>query len=285
MITLYEHPLSPYAQKVKIALREKGLEFEALAPGGLGAGGAEGDFAKASPRGGEVPALVDGEVSIFDLTIILEYLEDKWPSPAMLPAGAAERARVRMLEEVMDTHFEAINWGLAELNWFRRAEGALAETLRASAKAQTEGFFTWLERELGERTWFNGDSFGWGDLSVVPYVNGSLGVGHPPARRSSEALGLGSTSGPMHDPRSPRPSRNGRAPPADDRRRQPGRTGPVQARIPRSPPGMDDQVRRPGGGGQGPGTRQHPLQPDLRLGRASKPGQSTGGHTGVMVRI
>ena len=67
MITLYEHPLSPYAQKVKIALREKGLEFEAVAPAGIGAGGAQGDFAKASPRG-EVPALVDGEVSIFDST-------------------------------------------------------------------------------------------------------------------------------------------------------------------------------------------------------------------------
>jgi glutathione S-transferase len=183
MITLYEHPLSPYAQKVKIALREKGLEFEALSPGGLGAGGVGGDFAKASPRG-EVPALVDGDVAIFDSTIILEYLEDKWPTPAMLPVGAADRARVRMLEEVMDTHFEAINWGLAELNWFRRAEGELAETLRANAKSQTEGFFTWLEGQLATRTWFNGDSFGWGDLSVVPYVNGSLGVGHPPARGS-----------------------------------------------------------------------------------------------------
>lgn len=183
MLTLYEHPLSPYAQKVKIALREKGIAFEALAPGGLGAGAVQGEFAKVSPRG-EVPALVDGEVSIFDSTIILEYLEDKWPTPPMLPKDPAERARVRMLEEVMDTHFEAINWGLAELNWFRRAEGALADTLRANAKAQTESFFTWLERELGARTWFNGETFGWGDLSVVPYVNGSLGVGHPPAKGS-----------------------------------------------------------------------------------------------------
>jgi glutathione S-transferase/RNA polymerase-associated protein len=160
MITLYEHPMSPYAQKVKIAIREKGLEFELAAPSGLGTGAVlRGDFARISPRG-EVPALVDGEVAIFDSTIILEYLEDKFPSPAMLPASAAERARVRMVEEVMDTHFEPIAWGLAELNWFRRAEGELAETLRASAKTQTEGFFAWLERELGEREWFNGEAFG-----------------------------------------------------------------------------------------------------------------------------
>ena len=183
MITLYEHPLSPYAQKVKIAMREKGLEFELAAPAGLGAGAVQGNFLRISPRG-EVPVLVDGEVAVFDSTIILEYLEDRFPSPAMLPASAAERARVRMVEEVMDTHFEPIAWGLAELNWFRRAEGELAETLRARAKTQTEGFFAWLERELGEREWFNGEAFGWGDLSVVPYLNRSISAGHSPARGS-----------------------------------------------------------------------------------------------------
>ena len=183
MLSLYEHPLSPYAQKVKIALREKGVAFEVATPAGMGAGNAQGDFASASPRG-EVPAIVDGDVTIFDSTIILEYIEDKWPTPAMLPKAPADRARVRMIEEVMDTHYEAINWGLAELTWFKRAEGELAETLRANAKTQTEGFFAWLEGQLGDRAWFNGESFGWGDLSVVPHINGSLGMGHAPARGS-----------------------------------------------------------------------------------------------------
>jgi len=180
MITLYDHPLSPYAQKVKISLREKGQAFETQMPGGLGAGGAQGEFVEASPRA-EVPALVDGDVRVFDSTIILEYLDDAYPDPAMRPASAAERARVRMLEEVMDTHFEAINWGISEIRWFRRAEGPQAEALFAAARAQTEGFFAWLEKQLGGREWFNGDAFGWGDLSVVPYVNGSVGQGNPPA--------------------------------------------------------------------------------------------------------
>jgi len=183
MITLYDHPLSPYAQKVKIALREKGLAFETVSPGGLGAGGAQGEFVAASPRA-EVPALVDGEVSVFDSTIILEYLEDRYPDPRMLPAAPADRARVRLLEEVMDTHFVAINWGLSEIRWFRRAEGELAETLLAKAAKQTAGFFAWLEGQLGDRTWFNGESFGWGDLAVVPYLNGSVGHGNPPAKGS-----------------------------------------------------------------------------------------------------
>ncbi len=179
MITLFDHPLSPYAQKVKISLVEKGLAYEAVLPGGLGAGGAAGEFVEANPRA-EVPALVDGEVRIFDSTIILEYLDDAYPTPPMRPASPADRARVRMLEEVMDTHFEAINWGLSEIRWFRRAEGAAAEALTAAARRQTDGFYAWLERQLGDREWFNGDTFGWGDLSVVPYLNGSVGHGHPP---------------------------------------------------------------------------------------------------------
>ena len=174
---LYEHPLSPYAQKVKIALREKGLAFETRLPQGMGAGGAVGEFVEANPRA-EVPALVDDGVRIFDSTIILEYLEDAYPAEAMRPHAPDERARVRMLEEVMDTHFEAITWGLSELSWFKRAEGAEAEAIRGAAARQIAGFYAWLERQLGERTWFNGEAFGWGDLSVVPFVNGAVGQGH-----------------------------------------------------------------------------------------------------------
>lgn len=184
MLTLYEHPLSPYAQKVKIALREKDVPFEAKLPGGIGSGATAGEFAEANPRG-EVPVLIDGDLRIFDSTIILEYVEDKWPSPALLPASPAERARLRMIEDVCDTHYEAINWGLGEIGWFRRAEGELAETLRERAADQTEKIQAWLAKELGSRDWFNGDSFGWGDLSVVPYVAGSVRFGNGPDEGSA----------------------------------------------------------------------------------------------------
>jgi glutathione S-transferase len=189
MISLYDHPLSPYGQKVKIALREKGVAFETVSPGGLGAGGAAGEFAKANPRA-EVPTLVDGETAVFDSTVILEYLEDAYPSPALLPASPGDRARVRMLEEVMDTHFEPITWGLSELRWFKRAQGDEAKTIEAAAARQLAGFFAWLERQLGERTWFNGEAFGWGDLAVVPFLNGAAGQGHPPPHGSKLAAWL-----------------------------------------------------------------------------------------------
>jgi glutathione S-transferase len=180
---VYEHPLSPYAQKVKIALREKGVAFDARLPDGIGTGVTPGGFQQANPRG-EVPALVHGETAIFDSTIILEYIEDVWPGPPLLPASPADRARVRMIEDVMDTQFEAITWGLGELNFFRRAEGALKADMEAKARAQAEAFFAMLEDHLGTADWFNGAAFGWGDLSVVPYLNGAAGFGIAPAEGS-----------------------------------------------------------------------------------------------------
>jgi glutathione S-transferase len=178
-LKLYDHPLSPYGQKVKIALLEKGAAFEAVLPNAIGSGAVDAAFAAANPRG-EVPALLDGETAIFDSSIILQYIEDKWPTPPLLPVGPAERARARMLEDVMDTHFEAITWALSEIRNFGRAEGAQAQRLEASAAAELARWYAWLAVELGTRPWFNGTAFGWADLCVVPFVNGAISFGLKP---------------------------------------------------------------------------------------------------------
>jgi glutathione S-transferase len=177
---LYEHPLSSYAQKVKIALREKGLAFDKEIPAALGSGKVAGPFAAASPRN-EVPALIDGKARLFDSTIILEYLEDKYPTPHLLPADPVARAEARMIEDVCDTLYEAINWGLSEIRWFKRAEGAKAEEMKAVAARQTAELQAWLAGKLGDRDFFNGDGFGWADLAVAPYINRSFhyGMGTP----------------------------------------------------------------------------------------------------------
>ena len=177
---VYEHPLSPYAQKVKIALDEKGMAYETKMPAAIGTGQPDREFLNANPRG-EVPALIDGEVAIFDSTIILEYIEDKWPTPALLPKDAAGRARARTIEDVMDTAFEPINWGMGEIHWFKRAR-ANARDARGPRRGQARGLYEWLTRALGDAQWFGGDTFGWADLCVVPYLNGASGFGIGPRR-------------------------------------------------------------------------------------------------------
>jgi len=190
MLVLYEHPLSPYAQKVKIALREKGLEFDVRMPEGIGAGHTKGEFADANPRR-EVPALIDDGVALFDSTVILEYIDDKWPEPSLMPSAPEERARMRQIEDVMDTHFEAITWGLGELHFFKRGDEALRKTIETHAGRQVAGFMAWLEGELGDNHWFGGHEFGRGDLSVIPYLNAADAFGFRPAEGSPLAAWIG----------------------------------------------------------------------------------------------
>jgi len=182
MILLYEHPLSPYAQKVKIALGEKKIDFESRLPDLFS--GSDADFAAANPRM-EVPTLVDGGTQIFDSTIILEYIEEKWPQPQLLPASPAARARARMIEELCDTYYEAINWAVFEIRAFGRATGTLADQLLGRAEEQTAGVNQYLERLLGSQPFFNGDSFGWSDLAAAPFVHAAAFTGRPPASGSA----------------------------------------------------------------------------------------------------
>lgn len=189
MLTLYEHPLSAYAMKVKMALLEKGLQFEAIVPEGLATGTTAGAFVEASPRA-EIPALIDGDVKVFDSTIILEYLEEKWPSPPLLPQGPAQRARVRMIEDVMDGLYEPNNWGVMEVTRFKRASGALADTLVGYAKSNIDRLQHWLDGQLGGKPWFNGDGFGWGDIACAPYINRSAANGYTPPAGSQLAAWL-----------------------------------------------------------------------------------------------
>ncbi len=178
-IELYDHPLSPYAQKVKIALREKEIAFTAPMPADLGSGRTADTFAKANPRA-EVPTLLHDGAAIWDSTVILEYIEERFPTPALRATDALTQAKVRMIEDAMDTHFEAITWGLSEVINFGRAEGEAAQRLQARGGEEIRSWHQWLDARLAGQAWFTGARFGWGDLAVIPFLNGAAGFGHAP---------------------------------------------------------------------------------------------------------
>lgn len=171
-IILYDSPVSTYCQQVRIALREKGLDFRIVSPAGLGTGQQpDADWQAANVRV-EVPTLIDGEDKVFDSTIILEYLEDKYPDTApLLPSTPAKRARARTIEDVVQTTLEAIHWGYSEVVWAKRAEGQVADHLKQQAREQAAEVRKWLEEQLGEQRFFGGDTFGWADVAVGPALH------------------------------------------------------------------------------------------------------------------
>ena len=166
---LLEHPLSPYVQKVKLALHFKGLPFTSAYP--MTDAEIAEDFAL-SPRG-EVPLLKHRDLALYDSRVICTYIDETWPEPALMPKSPYARAQIRWIEDAMDTHFEANTWGLAEVTIFRRTTGELADRLTRHAQQQILNWFQWLDQRLSDGGWFNGPSYGWGDMCVVPFVNGA----------------------------------------------------------------------------------------------------------------
>lgn len=104
MMKLYSGPLSLFSRKVEIALGEKGLPFEREMVAFTQAAGYSPKHPAvlaANPKG-QVPVLVDGGLTLFDSTLIFEYLEDAYPTPPLYPAEARARARCRLLELLAD---------------------------------------------------------------------------------------------------------------------------------------------------------------------------------------
>lgn len=97
---LYSGPLSLFSRKVEIALAEKGLGYtrvEVPFSQTMGYAPKHRQVVALNPKG-QVPVLLDGELALYDSTVILEYLEDICPSPPLYPVDARQRARVRLLE-------------------------------------------------------------------------------------------------------------------------------------------------------------------------------------------
>lgn len=101
MIELIQVPFSHYCAKVKIALREKGLSYLSQpVPGGWMD---KPEFQAVNPLC-RIPFLIDGDIRIGESQVINEYLEERYPQPALMPETAAQRAEVRWLCNLHDLY-------------------------------------------------------------------------------------------------------------------------------------------------------------------------------------
>ncbi|MBI3797509.1 MAG: glutathione S-transferase family protein [Deltaproteobacteria bacterium] len=101
--------LSPYVRKVLVFLDLKGVPYEIdpIIPF-LG----DDRFAKLSPVR-RIPVLLDEQVTLADSSVICQYLEERYPEPALYPKDIVDRARARWLEEFADSRMgEVFIWRL-----------------------------------------------------------------------------------------------------------------------------------------------------------------------------
>ena len=100
--TLYASPVSTYCAKVRIVLRIKNIQFqEVTPPDGYGSVA----YREIVPMG-SIPGLVDDQVAMSESEAIVEYLDERYPDPPLLPRDPAQKAHARAVSRVHDCWVE-----------------------------------------------------------------------------------------------------------------------------------------------------------------------------------
>lgn len=171
MLKLYDDVFSPYARKVRIALYEKNVPFErvrALHDCN------RTDFLHVNPRA-EVPALVDGDLALYDSTVICEYLEDRYPEPRIYPREPRLRSECRLLEDLADTQLDAAAYAVTVVEYGR---GETHSEMHEVAARDLRRIYDDLETRLGDRPFFCGE-FSVADIAIVPHLMAAVFLGFP----------------------------------------------------------------------------------------------------------
>ena len=105
---LYGYFQSSAAFRVRIALNFKNLEYEQASVNLIKGEHHADDFARINPQQA-VPTLVDGDRVLTQSLAIVEYLEEKFPKPPLLPTSADDRARVRALAQLIACDIHPLN--------------------------------------------------------------------------------------------------------------------------------------------------------------------------------
>src|SRR5688572_16866356 len=101
---LFDNAFSPFARKVRMVLDHKGLEVEILD----GLKKVNRDALAVVNGRVEVPALIDGDITVINSSDIVAYLEYRHPQKPIYPSEPAARVRARAWERCSDTVADAI---------------------------------------------------------------------------------------------------------------------------------------------------------------------------------
>lgn len=205
MLELYTHPMSPCAQKVRIVLAEKGLDWtkhhvslpdkENLRP----------EYLKLNPLG-VVPTLVQDGRPVIESSIICEYLEDAWPEPSLRPQDTYDRAGMRLWMKHVDNKLHP---SCGTLQWPMVMRAALMEKSEEERQALldkipekprrerqkrlvkfgldapdvADAVKTYrttvldMEKALQKVPWISGEKFSLSDVCLAPYFQTLLQFG------------------------------------------------------------------------------------------------------------
>jgi len=173
MIKLYDFKSSPNCQRVKVVLAEKKLPYEIVPVDLTKKEQKSPEYLKMNPYG-KVPVLTDDSTVLYESLIINEYLEEKYPTPALLPKDPAKKAKARILTDYGMAHFDSPYQKLRmEL---MKEDKEQSQPIIDGAKSDLKQLLQRFEDELGDQQYLLGD-FSLVDANLIPRFTRLEGFG------------------------------------------------------------------------------------------------------------
>jgi len=200
MIELYHNDMSSCAQKVRLTLAEKGLEWSGHHLDLRKGPQLDPEYLKLNPMG-VVPTLIDNGEVIIESTLILEYLDEVYPNPPLRPTSAVDKVRMRMWTKQLDEGLHAATGTLSTCIAFRHQhfdtkptpelreafyakipdpvkrarqrdviENGMASEFLPGAARRFRKIYDDMEAALGQSSWLVGENYSLADIAYTPYL-------------------------------------------------------------------------------------------------------------------
>ena len=156
-MALFSDPVDHYSHRVRIVMCEKGVTSEII---DTDSNNLSNEILEVSPYA-ELPVLVDRDVCLYDSVILMEYLDERFPHPPLLPVYPVSRAHIRLFIQRIQRDwcdiFDTLIAGTSE---------AKAKKMRTQLKSQILG----MSPILKEKDYFMSDEFSLVDCCIAPIL-------------------------------------------------------------------------------------------------------------------
>ena len=157
-MALFSDPLDHYSHRVRIVMCEKGVSSEIIDTDSTNL---SSEILEVSPYA-ELPVLVDRDVCLYNSVILMEYLDERFPHPPLLPVYPVSRAHIRLFIKRIEKDWCVIFDELISGN----AKESKAKKLRTELKSQILG----MSQILKEKPYFMSDEFSLVDCCIAPIL-------------------------------------------------------------------------------------------------------------------
>ena len=157
-MALFSDPLDHYSHRVRIVMSEKGVSSEII---DTDSNNLSAEILEVSPYA-EMPVLVDRDVCLYNSVILMEYLDERFPHPPLLPVYPVSRAHIRLFIERIERDWCGIFDDLIE--------GKLPPAKAKKARAELKSHILGMSQILKEKPYFMSDEFSLIDCCIAPIL-------------------------------------------------------------------------------------------------------------------